>query len=148
MKKLIVLLVALLMFSCNDINKKQKGDEGLIDNQEKTAQTTLNGKWCFKNEYVYEDNPSMKDELNLTLIFNGQDVTGNYDWLPQEKDQRKGTLKGKLKDQTITADYVFMQEGEKDTAQIKIVLHKDKAVISGGAPELGLKASLNKTECK
>ena len=74
-------------------------------------------------------------------------VTGSYNWLPAFKDQRKGNLKGTISGEIITAQYTFMQEGKEETASLEIYLSETEAVISGGAPELGLNATLPHVEC-
>ncbi|MDB5155410.1 MAG: hypothetical protein JWR50_117 [Mucilaginibacter sp.] len=39
-------------------------------------------------------------------------------WLPYQKDSRKGTLDGALKNDTIHAVWSFMQEGMMDTLKL------------------------------
>ena len=56
-------------------------------------------------------------------------VSGNYNWIPAEKDQRKGTLDGTLTDNTVTAQYRFIQEGMEQTTTLKIRLMDDKAQV-------------------
>lgn len=103
---------------------------------------------CFKNEYPYEDDSGLTDIEELTLNISGNEVTGEYNWLPAEKDQRKGKLKGTVIGKTISAKYVFMQEGIEDNADLTIIIENDKAIITGGDAELGLEAQLKKTVCK
>ncbi len=117
--------------------------------EESMAKTIVSnsGQLCFQNVYPYEDNPSTQDVLELNLIIDGNTVSGNYNWLPAEKDQRKGTLNGTLTDNTVTAQYRFMQEGMEQTAMLKIRLTDDKALVEGGEPELGFGATIDKIDC-
>jgi hypothetical protein len=71
-----------------------------------------------------------------------------YNWLPAEKDQRKGSLTGTLEGNSIKAKYIFIQEGIENSADISIQIEDNHATVSGGAPELGLESTLKKAECK
>lgn len=137
MKALSYILFALLIWSCTTEKKEQ------------TTATNEEEKFlCFRNEYPFEDNSGKMDVEELTLSITGNDVTGMYNWLPAEKDQRKGTLTGSLQGNTIQAKYIFMQEGIEHSADISIQIDDNQASVSGGAPELGLASTLKKVECK
>jgi hypothetical protein len=113
-------------------------------NDAKEASNTT--QLCFQNEYPFQDS-SMKDVEELTLAIEGEKVTGAYNWLPAEKDQRKGSLTGTIKDNRITAQYRYLQEGTEGTAELIIIISDEKAEIAGGEPELGLNASIAKIDC-
>lgn len=100
---------------------------------------------CFKNEQPYEQG-KMKDVTFLQLTVNGAQVVGKYDWLPAEKDQRKGVLSGTISNQVITAKYTFTQEGQKEECTLKITLLKDRAIIDG-PDKLGVDETLLKVSC-
>ena len=103
---------------------------------------------CFRNEVVFKDNPDMKDVTELQLAMTGDKVTGTYNWLPAEKDQRNGTLTGTRTDNTIQATYTFMQEGTESTVPVQISLTGNEATVTGGNAALGLNATLAKADCK
>lgn len=103
---------------------------------------------CFRKETPFKDVPEKKDIEELQLTISGNKVTGTFNWLPALKDQRKGNVEGELNDSTITAKYMFSQEGARDTVAIRIVLMKERAVISGGDSALGLNSTLPKIDCK
>jgi hypothetical protein len=139
MKALYYLGFVLLFWSCTTEKKEQSASSNAIQ-KEKLI--------CFRNEYPFEDNSGKKDVEELTLAITGNEVTGMYNWLPAEKDQRKGSLTGTLEGNSIKAKYIFMQEGIENSADINIQIEVNKASVSGGAPELGLESTIKKAECK
>jgi hypothetical protein len=136
----VVLMVVGLVQGCKSPGQPEQQSET-------TAETTTPERFCFRNEFPFADNPSMKDIQELILSVEGDDVTGTYNWLPAEKDQRKGSLKGTIVNSTIHAEYTFMQEGVESATMIKIVFDEAKAEVSGGTSELGLDASMKKVAC-
>lgn len=144
---ILSVFVGFLFIGCKNSNE-QKQDSNTKDlEKEKPAVNITSSKLCFQNEYPYQDNPSMKDVEELTLLTDGEKVTGSYNWLPAQKDQRKGSLTGTIKDKMITAQYRFLQEGIEGTAQLIIIINDEKAEITGGDPEMGLNATLAKIDC-
>jgi predicted SnoaL-like aldol condensation-catalyzing enzyme len=63
-----------------------------------------------------------KDSTAVELMVKGDKVTGHLNWMPYEKDSRKGTLEGTIKDDTIRANWTFMQEGMTDTLAVNFLL--------------------------
>lgn len=47
-------------------------------------------------------------------------------WLPYQKDSRKGTLDGTIINDTIHATWTFMQEGMKDTLKLNFLFKKSQ----------------------
>ena len=63
-----------------------------------------------------------KDTLAVTLNVDGSKVTGDMRNIIFEKDSRKGTLQGELKNRTVNAVWTFMQEGMTDTLNLEFQL--------------------------
>lgn len=63
-----------------------------------------------------------KDSTSVELLVKDNKVTGHLNWMPYQKDSRKGTLEGTLKNDTIRATWSFMQEGMKDTLGVNFLL--------------------------
>jgi len=144
---ILSMFVGFLFIGCKNSNE-QKQDSNTKDlKEDKSIENITTNKLCFQNEYPFQDNPSMKDVEELTLSIEGEKVTGSYNWLPAQKDQRKGSLTGTIKDKMITAEYRFLQEGIEATTQLVIKINDEKAEITGGDPELGLNATLTKIDC-
>ena len=149
MLKCALFIIFLSLAACKDASdKKDKQPMEEVNSETTNEKEVINDKLCFQNDYVYNDDKSMKDFLKLVLNIDDQKVLGTYDWLPAEKDQRKGKLIGILEKDLVTADYIFSQEGVIDTVEVKIIISPEEAKISGGNAELGLSASLRKVDCK
>ena len=56
-----------------------------------------------------------RDSTSIELVIKNNKITGQMNWLPYQKDSRKGTLTGTINNDTINAIWTFMQEGVKDT---------------------------------
>lgn len=69
-----------------------------------------------------------RDTTSVEMIIKGTAVTGQMNWLPFEKDSRKGTLRGVIKNDTINAIWDFEQEGMKDTLALQFVIKDDKLI--------------------
>ena len=57
-------------------------------------------------------------------------VKGNLSYKIFEKDSNKGTIDGKMKGDTLIADYTFMSEGTKSIRQVAFII-KDNIAIEG-----------------
>ena len=141
MKALATLFLMTALIGCRTLAEKNPKIKS-----ESALKATEN--LCFRKEYPYKDNGSMKDVVELQLSIDGSQVTGTYNWLPAEKDQRKGTLTGTVVDKTISANYRFMQEGIESTVPVKITLAEKEAMVTSDNAELGLEATLPKTDCR
>jgi len=83
----------------------------------------------------------------LILNQEGKAFSGEYHWLPAFKDQRLGKFSGESSGQGMRATYTYLQEGSKGSESIQLDKQNDRISISGGAPELGLVASLPAVNC-
>ena len=150
-----VLFLALFLVGCTNSTKTENKETQTTENQAIEETTVLNRTECFRNEISYTDGSDKKDIEELILNINYQvengEVTGIYNYLPAEKDQRKGSFKGILKGKTINASYIFMQEGIEDTTSITILLENNKVTINTidkGDKGLGLNTTMPKIDCK
>jgi hypothetical protein len=142
-KIIFLIFLGFGMLNCTDSKKEKPSETDEIPINEEIQKTH-----CFRNEYNFADEPGVKDVQEIQLTINGDKVTGIYNWLPAYKDQRKGSLKGIIRNDTIICQYNFSQEGKDDSANLKIVLINKKAIISGGKVELGLNATISEIDCK
>lgn len=62
------------------------------------------------------------DSTYVQLVIKGDTVTGEMNWLPFEKDARKGLLTGTKKGDIIQANWTFKQEGATDTMKVSFKL--------------------------
>jgi hypothetical protein len=147
-KIIFLIFLAFGILNCTNSNKQKPSETGKIPQNEEIQKTEVNKTHCFRNEYNFAEEPGVKDVQEIQLTINGDKVTGAYNWLPAYKDQRKGSLKGIIRNDTIICQYNFSQEGIEDSANLKIVLINKKAIISGGKIELGLNATISEIDCE
>lgn len=102
---------------------------------------------CYEREIKMGGNTKDRFELFITQV-NDVEVKGTFNWLPAQKDSRKGTFDGKVADKLIMGDYTFTQEGKTQSVPIIIDLTTSKAVIKGADNSFGMEVTLNPTKCK
>jgi len=153
LKIILTIFLALTTISCN----KTKPQDSLKNIDEKNPAFTkskleseidIKKTYCYLNEQSFKEDPTQKDILELNLDITGKNVEGFYNWKPAFKDQRKGTLRGTIENNVVTANYLFTQEGKEDSTSLKIVLNDKEAIIEGGQTALGLNATVTRTDCR
>ena len=63
-----------------------------------------------------------RDSTSIEMVIKDNKVTGLMNWMPYEKDSRKGKLAGTIKNDTIDVVWSFMQEGMTDTLNLHFKL--------------------------
>lgn len=101
-----------LLASCSNPGNEQKPEE--------TRPVTQ--KLCF----IRVEGTQNQDSSKISLDINDARVRGTYNILPREKDSRKGTLDGQLKDSLIRGRWYFIQEGVLDTLDVEFKLSGNK----------------------
>jgi hypothetical protein len=76
--------------------------------------------------FVHTEGTNQQDSTTVTLNLQSGTVTGQMNWMPHEKDSRKGTLKGTRNGDMVDATWTFMQEGMTDTLHLKFKFQNDK----------------------
>lgn len=71
-----------------------------------------------------------KDTLSASLIIDGEKVSGNLVYNFYEKDKNAGSILGRIKGDTLLADYTFQSEGQESIRQVTF-LRKNKTLIEG-----------------
>jgi hypothetical protein len=112
-------MASVFIASCSSNNNKTGNKDSVdahaADTGKVTAAAPAASSLCFlKTEG--------KDTTSIELVTKDTKVTGIMNWLPYQKDSRKGTLDGTVNGDTINAVWSFMQEGMKDTLNLKFVL--------------------------
>lgn len=133
-----------LLSACNSNPEAKATAEGEIQDDLKKDSLV---EYCYRMEQPFKDEKGTVDYLEMRLVFNEDDVTGHYNWLPTYKDQRQGSIIGKLYDSIVLAKYYFEQEGISDTAALEILLKKNGIIVTSDRKELGLDASLPMVDC-
>jgi hypothetical protein len=111
-----VLIIAFLVSCNNQQNPAQQPNN--MDNDSVAARVTtgsLLGKYC----YGYTNK---KDSVFLQADVSDSTVTGNLSYNFYEKDKSNGTITGKMRGDTLLADYTFMAEGMQSVRQVAFML--------------------------
>lgn len=116
-----VFVSGLILASCtnNQTGNNSAATDSLSSNQTAASPTDT---MCFRRLAGTKN----QDTTYVKLIFAGNKVSGNMSWVPFEKDSRKGTIKGKRSDNTITAIWTYMQEGMKDSLHVSFKTNGNK----------------------
>ncbi|MCC8426846.1 hypothetical protein [Mucilaginibacter sp. UR6-11] len=117
----IACLAALIIASCSSPKSNTAGADSVINEETVAKNTPINNN----NPAVYSLcflNREGKDSTSIELVVSGDKVTGTMNWLPYQKDSRKGTLNGIIKNDELLATWNFMQEGMKDTLKLNFLL--------------------------
>ena len=121
--KLCLLVAGMMAASCSgnhSNNTDTLGTAGKKDTALANAADApvVNMQYCF----YHTDGNAAQDTTTVSILINGNQVTGKMNWLPKEKDARKGTISGKLNGNAIKALWTFNQEGSKDTMSVEFQL--------------------------
>jgi hypothetical protein len=148
----LLLMTILVMVGCHNAKTPASNQpDSLVksDSLAKTADT--NGpveKLCFQNVHPYKNPPpgyeKAADYDQLKITIEGNRAYGIYNWLPYEKDARRGSFVGTIKNNVITATYVYTQEEIYTGIAIEILLTNNNARVT--SKELGT-LDIAKTAC-
>jgi hypothetical protein len=119
-------LASLLIASCSSNNSKSVNKDSITTSDTgkiiKTASSSVVSSFCF----LRTEGKSNQDSTSIELIIKGDKISGQMNWMPDQKDSRKGTLEGSVKGDSINAVWSFMQEGMKDTLGLKFKLSNNE----------------------
>lgn len=100
-----------LLSSCSE-NKHNDNEESTIEDEEISRDLCFLQVTIGEPRIVDQDTiPGATDSLSIQLHIEQDSVTGILDWLPEEKDKMKGSLKGKIAGNIIEAIYTYEAEG-------------------------------------
>ncbi len=129
-KKLIVLLLPVFIATACNNSENEKSNPDSINVDESKSSTT--------NCYLYT---SQKDTVYLKLISDGDNVNGTLIYNYWEKDKNTGTIKGKIKNNFLIADYTFMSEGMESVRQV--VFKMENGFVTEGYGDVLLNDAAN-----
>lgn len=103
--------------------------------QKGTAQSAEPTRYCYRTVFPADGPPGRQDvtELSWEVAGDGR-VSGIYNWLPAEKDSRKGTFTGQMASEPIDgfvvhATYTYQQEGTQTEEKINIIVRENQAIV-------------------
>ncbi|RZA03969.1 MAG: hypothetical protein EOP47_00965 [Sphingobacteriaceae bacterium] len=114
----LILAIALIATACNSVGDKSEGAAADTLAVATTPRTPNPHALCF----LRTEGTKNRDTTSIELVIKGDTVTGLMNWMPYEKDSRKGKLNGTIKNDTINALWSFMQEGMTDTISLKFTV--------------------------
>ncbi len=113
MKKLFVPFLCLLG-ACGDHAENQKETTDKVLEVATEVSTNVADTVCFINT----DGLQQQDTTAVRLVINNDKVEGKILWMPHEKDGRFGNLIGSRAGDVINANWVYEQEGMKDSVAV------------------------------
>ncbi|RYF77267.1 MAG: hypothetical protein EOO39_04310 [Cytophagaceae bacterium] len=75
---------------------------------------------------------SAADTIRLTMLQNDTTVTGTLFYQLAEKDRNTGTFAGRMRGDTLLADYTFQSEGVESQREVAFLVSGDKLVEGFG----------------
>jgi hypothetical protein len=118
---ILILAIAVAITSCKSTG--DKSEAASIDTLAATpAPRTPNAHaLCF----LRTEGNNNQDTTSIELVIKNNKVTGLMNWMPYEKDSRKGKLEGTIKDDIIQVVWSFVQEGITDTMELQFKLQNN-----------------------
>ncbi len=120
MKTFNILILAILLASCNTQVKETETNNSAIVNQQNASVT---------NCYLYA---SEADTVSMNLTHLGDSITGSLVYNLKEKDKNTGTINGRMNGNILIAEYTFLSEGIQSCRQVAFKLEGDKFIEGYG----------------
>ncbi|HQS04976.1 MAG: hypothetical protein B7X86_07250 [Sphingobacteriales bacterium 17-39-43] len=120
MKTFNILILAVLLASCNTQVKETETNTSAIVDKKNTAAT---------NCYLYA---GLSDTVSMNLTHLGDSITGYLVYNFKEKDKNTGTINGRMNGNILIAEYTFLSEGIQSCRQVAFKLEGDKFIEGYG----------------
>lgn len=111
----------LILLSCQD--PVAPGDPVYEDESEKVTAGSITLQRCYG---FYSE----KDSITLDIRMDSNEVRGELTYKLYEKDANTGTVKGRIKGDTIFGLYTFWSEGKESTREV-VFLNRDSFLVEG-----------------
>lgn len=121
-KEIISAACVAVFLSCNNQKTSSDEPEKIATDSLASKITTgaLSGKYC----YSYT---TKKDSVLLNVDIVDSIVIGNLRYSLYEKDKNNGLIEGKMKGDTLIANYTFMSEGMQSKREVAFLLDDSTA---------------------
>jgi len=107
----IVCILALASCTQERGSKNTSIEKDSTTESAKEITMTDNQRYCF----ISSEN---RDTTRLAFTITNNQVIGEMNWIPFEKDSKKGSIKGTINNNVVNALWTYMQEGVQDTVNI------------------------------
>ncbi len=111
----------------------EKAKEVATSTVDKAKMAAADVKKALKSDTLCYEFHLKKDVNAVQLIISGDNVTGEMNYLPYEKDSARGSLKGKKKGNEIVADWKATIEGSTQVEEVRFKIEDNKLLRAGGA---------------
>lgn len=113
-KHIMICILVVVLASCG--NSKQKKGTSKTTEESIASTTTLSpsekaSHYC----YLRTEGTNNQDTTIVQFTVDGDRVEGVMNWIPAEKDSRKGVLTGAISGDEIRATWNYSQEGLQDS---------------------------------
>ncbi len=120
--KRFIFPLALAFGACTQSSTDKKGPDSISGQQAVARQTNINA--C----YLRTEGQQQQDSVQLHLLVQDSTVTGELNWLPDEKDARRGTVLATRRGDRITGTWTYMQEGMEQKLPVEFKLEGDEVL--------------------
>lgn len=129
MKRLLTLLCATcFLYACNDERDKAETHTTLLEAATEVS-TDVADTLCF----VRTEGTANHDTTYVRLAIHGDQVQGEMNWQPYEKDGRYGSLHGVKNGDVINANWHYTQEGYSDSMPVIFKMEGDVLLQKEGS---------------
>ncbi|NCI47771.1 hypothetical protein [Sediminibacterium soli] len=118
MKKLFISPMLLLVLACNTATENKT-----ITDSPAVVKTGESPNRCYA--YI-----SDQDTVKLQLSMDGKEAVGDLVYRLSEKDANNGSIRGRMRGDTLVADYTFTSEGMESVREVRF-LRSDDILIEG-----------------
>lgn len=122
--QMLTFVLLLIISACKNDKKEDVISEKSAENE--TSKKTVLYEEC----YQYSNG---KDTINLSFKKENDKIEGQLSYHFFEKDDNYGTINGKIKGDTIFANYTFASEGIQSVREV-VFLKKNSTYTEGYAP--------------
>ncbi len=118
----LILIIAACIAACNSATNKNEVAVTDTLTDQPISRTPNAQALCF----LRTEGNNNRDTTSVELVIKDNKVTGLMNWMPYQKDSRKGKLQGTIENDTIQAKWSFMQEGMIDTLKLQFKLDNNQ----------------------
>lgn len=102
-----------------------------VDKTNTETTTAPASKDLVDGTYCYEYRVG-KDVTTIKIVVNGNDIIGDMNYLPHEKDSGRGTLKGTRNSNEISAVWTYVIEGSNQTEEVMFKIEGEQLMRKTG----------------
>jgi len=135
MRIILALFISVVALACqnNSTTKKETtNNSSVAENITEPEETVLTNTYCF---IASEGDGAYQDTTAVKLVVIGNEVTGNYNWIPAGKDAARGTLSGTINNGIITAIYDYEIEGSNQKEEMIFKMEVNQLLVKKGVLE-------------